>query len=136
MSSRPKRRGAALVEAAIVLPVMIVLIGVAVDYSRIFYGNVTLNGASRNGGMYEFDPLNVSQSYYTDYANAGAADTTNLSSKVTYAKSSTTTSGVTNVTISATTSFKTMSSWFILPATKSVTKTLVIHKAPLVPDFP
>lgn len=128
------RRGAALVEAAIVLPIMLLLIGVAVDFSRIFYGNVTLSGGARNGILYEFDPLNVAQSYYTDYANAGKADATNMGTNVTFSKVVTTTSGVTNVAVTANTNFKTIGWWFILPAQKSVDRTLVIRKAPLIPD--
>ena len=131
-----RRHGAALVEAAIVLPVMIMLIGIVVDYSRIFYGNVTLSGSARNGALHEFDPLTASQSYYYDYANAASADATNMTTRVTYNKTETTPStGNTNVAVDAGTQFKTLSSWFILPAQKQVNRTVTVRKAQLVPDF-
>jgi Flp pilus assembly protein TadG len=131
---RSRRRGAALVEAAFVLPIMLLLIGVAVDFSRIFYGNVTLSGSARNGALYEFDPITPAQSYYTDYANAGNADATNMNGNVTFSKTTTTTSGNTNVAVTANTNFRTIGWWFILPAQNSVNRTVVVRKAQLIPD--
>ena len=132
--NRP-RRGAALVEAAVVLPVMMFLIGIAVDYSRIIYSTVTLSGSSRNGAMYEFDPCSYGESNYTSYSNAAQADASNLGTNVTFSKTtSTSANGTTTVTIKSDSTFQLLSSWFILPSQKSINRTIAIRQAQLVPD--
>src|SRR5262245_37275806 len=99
MSDRTRgRRGAALVETAIVLPVMIILVGIAVDYSRIMYSSVTLSGTARNGALYEFDPMNTAESNYTSYSVAAKADGTNLGSNLVMSESTATANGDTDVT--------------------------------------
>jgi Flp pilus assembly protein TadG len=127
------RRGAALLEAAIVLPLMIAMIGIAADYSRIVYSTVTLSGSARNAALYEFDPYSFQESNYSSYSNAAGADATNLTN-VTYSMSSATTNGVPTVTVNANYTFQTIARWFVLPAQKNVTRTVVIRQAQLVPD--
>jgi hypothetical protein len=135
LSHGRSRRGAALVETAIILPILIVLIGIAIDYSRIVYGNVVLSGTARNGAIYEFDPMNTTESNYTSYSNCALADATNMTSTVTVTETVTTTDGNTNVMVNANTSFSTISSWLILPQTRSVDRAITIRKAQLTPDF-
>ena len=49
---RTPRRGQALVETAIILPILLLLLVVAVDFGRVFFGWVALNGAARVGADY------------------------------------------------------------------------------------
>jgi len=128
------RRGAALVETAIVLPVMIILVGIAVDYSRIMYSTVTLSGSARNGALYEFDPMNAAESNYVSYSTAATADGTNLGSNLVLSESTSTANGQTDVTVLANSKFRTISSWFILPANTSVNRSIVVRKAQITPD--
>jgi len=51
-SSRPSPRGQALVEFAIILPLLAVLLVMAVDAGRLFFGWVALQNASRIGADY------------------------------------------------------------------------------------
>lgn len=129
-----RRQGAALVEAAIVLPVLIILIGIAVDYSRIFYSSVTLSGSARNGALYEFDPLTATESRYTSYADAAQADATNLGTNVNYAKTTSTTVQGNNIAITVDSEFRTLSNWIILPQQRQVSRTIIVRQAQLVPD--
>lgn len=130
-----RRRGAALVEAAIVLPVMLVLIGIGVDYSRVFYSSVTLSGSSRNAAIYEFDPFSYSESNYGSYTAAAQADATNLTNNVSFTRTATlAANGSTSVTINSTSNFKMLASWGILPTSKNVNRTVVIRQAQLMPD--
>lgn len=46
------RAGIATVEFAVVAPLLILLFVIAVDFSRIFYYQVTLNQCARNGALY------------------------------------------------------------------------------------
>jgi Flp pilus assembly protein TadG len=136
-SIRPiRRRGAALIEAAVVLPVLLLLIGIAADYSRIMYSTVTLSGTARNGAMYQFDPLNTTESSYADYSTAALADAYNLGRNVSVSTSSVASNGVTDVTVTANTTFRMVSSWMALPLSKSVNRSIVVRQAPLVPATP
>jgi len=128
------RRGTALVEAAVVLPVMILLIGIAVDYGRIYYSTVTLSGSSRNGAMYEFDPYSYDESNYTSYTTAAQSDASNLGTNVTFSKSTSTVSGTTTVTIQSNSTFRMLSSWYFLPNQTSINRTIAIRQVQLVPD--
>jgi Flp pilus assembly protein TadG len=129
-----KRRGAALVEAAIVLPVIIMLIGIAADYSRIIYSSVTISGSARNGALYEFDPMNSLESNYTSYANCGSADATNLNNNLAMSESTAAVGTETDVTVTANTKFSTISSWLLLPKLTSVNRSIVVRKAQITPD--
>jgi Flp pilus assembly protein TadG len=133
---RSHRRGAALVEAALILPVFIILIGIAVDYSRIIYSTVTLSGSARNGALYEFDPVNATESNYSTYTVAGDADGTNISGNLTMSESIATANGNTDVTVTADSKFHTISTWLILPKQQGVTRSIVVRKAQLIPDPP
>lgn len=130
------RKAAALVEAAIVLPVLLVLIGITIDYSRVFYLSTTLSGSARNGAIYEFDPLNAGESDYTSATQAALQDATNIRSAVSVSKSSTVVNGFTRVRIEVASDFKTMAKWGILPSSTHVNRSITIQQAPLIPDEP
>jgi cell division septation protein DedD len=46
-----RRRGQALVELALILPVMIVLFASALDLGRLYYSQVTINNAAKEGAL-------------------------------------------------------------------------------------
>jgi PKD repeat protein len=50
-TSRQKSRGQSLVEFALVLPVFLVFLAAALDLGRVFYANITLNNAAREGAF-------------------------------------------------------------------------------------
>lgn len=57
-----KRPAAASVEFAVLLPFLLFVIFMAVDYARIFYHVISLTNAARNGAVYaSAHPDNVSQ---------------------------------------------------------------------------
>lgn len=47
-----RSRGQSLVEFALVLPLFLMFVAAALDLSRVFYANITLNNAAREGAMY------------------------------------------------------------------------------------
>jgi Flp pilus assembly protein TadG len=131
------RRGAALVEFAVTLPVLLFLIGIAVDYSRVFYQTVTMNYSVRNGALYEFDPLNATQSRYTSYSNAAAADATNLPTAPSFSKTTTSPGdGTTRIKVNAALDFNLISGWGGLTKSRTTRRNLQINQAQLVPDEP
>jgi Flp pilus assembly protein TadG len=71
------RQGVASVELAVVLPFLMFMFLVAVDWARIFYFSVIIDNCARQGALYESDPIAMAQSPYqsvTDAALADAAD--------------------------------------------------------------
>jgi hypothetical protein len=50
--NRPKSRGQSLVEFALILPIMLLIVAVALDFGRAFMGWVSLTGATRLGANY------------------------------------------------------------------------------------
>jgi PKD repeat protein len=49
--SRPRSRGQALVELALILPVMLLMLAAALDLGRLFYSRITVNDAAREGAL-------------------------------------------------------------------------------------
>jgi PKD repeat protein len=47
----PRSRGQSLVEFALVLPIFLMFLAAAIDLGRIFYANISLNNAAREGAM-------------------------------------------------------------------------------------
>src|SRR5262245_49516945 len=73
----PCRRGAAAVEAAILLPFLLFLFLVAVDYCRLFYFSQVVTNCARNGAAYLSDPVIAAQSPYPTVQEAAKADAPN-----------------------------------------------------------
>jgi Flp pilus assembly protein TadG len=72
------RVGAAVVELALVLPFLMFLFIVCVDFARVFYYSQTLANCARNGALYGSN-LVTAQSPYTSIQQAALADASNLS---------------------------------------------------------
>lgn len=75
---RASRYGAAVVELAVVLPLLVFIFVVAVDFSRLFYYSVTLTNCARAGAMYASDPTTSAESPFASAQAAALADATNL----------------------------------------------------------
>src|SRR5262245_51311106 len=107
-----RRRGAAMVEMAIVLPLFVVIFVIGVDFARIYYYVTTiatcaLNGATQ-GSFAESDPT----SPYNSIKDAALADASNVNPK----PNVTSTTGVDGsgnnyVEVTVSYSFKTIIPW-------------------------
>ena len=51
---RPKRRGLAAVELAVLLPLLLFMCMVTIDFARVIYAMVIMQNCARNGALYEF----------------------------------------------------------------------------------
>jgi Flp pilus assembly protein TadG len=74
---RKQRPATATVELALVLPLLMFLFVVALDYGRIFYYSQILENCARSGALYGSDPyspLTLTYSSIRDAALAEAAD--------------------------------------------------------------
>jgi Flp pilus assembly protein TadG len=89
---RPRGRGQALVELAIILPVLLLLMLAALDLGRIYYARITVANAARSASMYA-----------AETASGGSADTAGaLDAAVNEARNSFVTVAAGDVTVSCT----------------------------------
>jgi Flp pilus assembly protein TadG len=77
--NKQNRSGAAVVELAILLPLLVVLFLMATDFARVFYFSLTLTNCARAGALYASDPIRASESSFGSARAAALADATNLS---------------------------------------------------------
>jgi Flp pilus assembly protein TadG len=82
--SGKKRRAVAAVELAILLPLLVLLFAISVDFARVFYYSQTLESCARNGAIYASN-LVTAKSPYASVQEAALADATNLSPQPTVA---------------------------------------------------
>jgi Flp pilus assembly protein TadG len=147
------RKGAQVVELAILLPLLAFLFVIAVDWARIFYYSITVTNCARNGAMYMAcqQSARTSSSPYTDsglvnlYVNspnpvtaAALADAPNLSPTptVTTNTGSDTNGAYVEVTVSYT--FQTVTGFsvgiFSVPSSTNVTRTCRVYVPPETPN--
>src|SRR5262245_22678275 len=73
-----RRDGVAVVELALLLPLLVFLCVIAVDFARVFYFSQTITNFARNGALYESDAYNRAESPYQNLHDAALADATNI----------------------------------------------------------
>jgi Flp pilus assembly protein TadG len=72
------RCAAATVELSLVLPMLVFLLLVGMDYSRVFYASVIVANCARNGAMWMTDPNLADRSAFDTIDEAVAADASDL----------------------------------------------------------
>jgi Flp pilus assembly protein TadG len=143
--SAARRRGAAVAEMAILLPVLAFLFIVAVDFARLFYFSLTLKNCARNGAYYASDYPGIYG--YGSPSAAALADGSNLSPTpnvtVGYDSSPTGTFTQTSpvrpgyVQVTVTWTFNTVTSYPGIPDTWNLSQSEIMEMAPITPsNFP
>jgi Flp pilus assembly protein TadG len=144
--------GAATVEFALILPFLMFLLVVAVDYARIFYFGVTVQNCARNGAYYASRYPNNNYLYndlygYTNLDDAVTRDAGDLTPAPTWTVAYGTSpdgpfnlsaappagGGYVRVTVHWT--FHTLTNYPFIPASVNVSKDCVMKMAPDMPDF-
>jgi Flp pilus assembly protein TadG len=77
--SGPRRRGAAVVELAVLLPLLALMFVIAVDFARVFYFSLTLQNCARSGALYASDPYVADESPFANTQAAALSDASNIS---------------------------------------------------------
>src|SRR5688572_24476476 len=116
------RSGAAAVEFAIILPLLMFLFGIGVDWARAFYFHLAITNASRNGALYGCE----SPTRSTDTAGIRAAvlrDTTSLGNGVTVESSVVTSNNINYVKVKVSYSFSSLTRLPGTPATQIIHQT-------------
>jgi len=130
-----KRRGAAVVELAILLPLLVFLFVIGVDYARLFYYSLTVANCARNGALYGCDPTGATTSPYSSIEQACLADAGSLSPAptVSYNYASDTSGNYVEVTV--TYEFHTITNYPGVPNTVNIARTVRMRMIPAVPNF-
>jgi Flp pilus assembly protein TadG len=130
---RRKRRGAAAVELALLLPLLCFLFVIAVDYARIFYFSMTVTNCARSGGIYGSQNPNTAN----DQSGIVAAcnmDAGNLDAQqMTVTSSTDSATSPTYVIVTVTYPFSTITNFPGITYTTDISRTIRVTVTPLTP---
>lgn len=77
-NARRKRSGAAVVELAVLAPLLVMLFIIAVDFARVYYFSLTLTNCARAGAFYASDPWTQGESPFTSTEDAALSEAQNI----------------------------------------------------------
>lgn len=69
----PPRRGASVVEFAVLLPFLLYLCVIATDWARLLQLTISLKSCAQSGAMYASDPVMAKQSKHPNFVAAALA---------------------------------------------------------------
>jgi Flp pilus assembly protein TadG len=128
-----RRKGAAAVELAVLLPLLVLLFLIATDYSRVFYCSLTLENCARNGALSASNAFNYPMPY-SSIAQATIADGANLNPPLTTSdvtvSNGTDANGNPNVTVTVNYTFRAITKYPGLPSTINLTRSVEMRVAP------
>jgi Flp pilus assembly protein TadG len=135
LPGRPSRRGAAVVELALLLPFLAFLFLIAVDYCRLFYYSQVVTNCARNGGIYASDPITAAMSPYPDLETAAKADaSSDIQSQLKVEVSAVMTDSDGDYRqVKVSYPFTTITNYPGIPSSVTITRTVQVRVAPAAP---
>lgn len=128
--ARHLRRGAAVVELAILLPLIALMFAIGVDFSRAFYYTQIVESCARNGAAYLADPKAAAYNTYANVSAAALADASDLNPQPTVTSGSGTDSaGNAYVTCTVSWQFNTLTNFPGVPGF-NISRTVQLRSAP------
>jgi Flp pilus assembly protein TadG len=139
-STRCSRRGASAVELAILLPFLVLIFLVALDFGRIYYYTLTIENSARNGALWACDPF-APQYSYSSVQDAVQADAANLSPAIDNnnitSSAGVDASGNATVTVTVSYNFNLITNYLPIPNPYTVTRSVTMRKEGILPtNFP
>jgi Flp pilus assembly protein TadG len=132
---RRSRTGAAVVELAILAPLMVFLFVIAVDFARVYYFSLTLTNCARSGAFYASDPWTASESPFTSTEDAALSEARNISPAPTInERHGADGSGNAWVEVSAEHRFATIAGFPGVPNDVKLTRTVRMYVSAIVPN--
>jgi Flp pilus assembly protein TadG len=127
--------GIAVVELAVLLPLLALLFVIAIDFARIYYCSLSLTNSARAGALYASDPSTAAESPFASVQAAALSDLTNLNPQPTI----TSTSGVDGdgrsyVSVRADYTFRTITRFPGVPAQVVLQRTVTMSRSASVPN--
>ena len=139
-TNRTRRRGAAIVEFAVLLPFLLFLCLIAVDWARMLYFTQCINDCARSGALWASDQEVQQQSRYTNVTDAALAESPGLQPTPTVTQTFTTDGKGNPITVTVTVSmqFDTISNFEKLPGgfggpkkSQTITRSVTMAVAPM-----
>jgi Flp pilus assembly protein TadG len=132
---RSPRKGVAVVELAVLLPLLVFLFVVAADFARVYYYSLTLTNCARSGALYASDPAIAGESPFASVEEAALADATNINPPPAIAQTQgVDANGRPFVAVTATYSFKTVTGFPGLPNPLELRRTVRMPLGATVPN--
>jgi Flp pilus assembly protein TadG len=126
-----ERKAVAAVELAVLLPFLVFLFVIAVDFARIFYFAQVIDNCARQGALYASDPQAPSANLYSSVQEAALADASTLSPSPTVTSTSGTDSaGNAYVSVTVTWPFQSITNFPGVPNNLSLARTVRMRSAP------
>jgi Flp pilus assembly protein TadG len=125
----------AAAELALLLPVLVLLFVIVVDFCRLFYSCLTITNCARNGALWASDPVAQATSKYANVTDAALADASNLSPAPTVTGPTTGTDADGNpyVEVTVTYNFQLITSYLGFNS-QTLARTVRMRVAPTVPS--
>jgi Flp pilus assembly protein TadG len=129
-----RRKAAAVVELAVLLPLLVLLFVIAVDFSRVFFFSLTLVNCARAGAIYASDPVVAHESPFSTMEEAALADATNLQPPPMISQTTGTDAvGRTYVEVSAAYTFSTVTGFPGIPHDLQLVRSVRMYRAAVSP---
>jgi Flp pilus assembly protein TadG len=134
-TKRAPRRGAAVVELAVLLPLLVFLFVIAADFARVYYFSLTLQNCARAGALYASDPFVADESPFASYQAAALADAKNVTPQPTISKKDGADAiGRPYVEVTAAYSFKTITGFPGVPNQVNLQRSVKMYVAAISPN--
>ena len=134
IQSRRKERGAAAVELALLLPLLMFMFVLAVDYGRIFFFSVTITNCARAGAIWASDPFEQTESPYASVQQAALAEAPNFAPQPSVSSTyGTDANGDPYVEVTVTGTFNTITRYPGVPSSTTLTRRIRMRVAPNAP---
>jgi hypothetical protein len=118
------------------LPLLVVLFIIALDWGRVFYAGVVVDNCARNGAVWASDPYVATQSPYTSITDAALADAPNLNPQPTVSsQSGTDANGRVYTDCTVTYQFQTLTNFPGVPKNTVIVRTVRAYQAPQFVTF-
>jgi Flp pilus assembly protein TadG len=129
------RRGVAAVELAILLPLIVFLFVITLDYARLFYFSLTVQNCARNGAMYASDPTGAMLSPFSSVEQAALSDASSLSPTPTVSSLTASDAAGTYAEVTVTYQFRTITGYPGIPNQVNLARTVRMRMTQAVPNF-
>jgi len=127
-----ERKAVASVELAILLPVIVFLFVISVDFARVFYFSQVIENCARKGALYASDPKAPAYQLYSNVTQAALGpDSSGFSPQPTVTSSSgTDAAGDPFVSVTVTWQFQTLTGFPGVPSNVTISRTVQMRTAP------
>lgn len=134
---RSPRRGAAAVELAILLPLLLFIFLIVLDFGRVYYGAIIAGTCARNGAFhagYTSSPSILNEVPYASTPQAAAADGANIGIDPATDVQISRDDANGTVTVTTTHRFDLITGGLTMPNEGDVPRTIVMPQIPAVPQ--